>query len=147
MAHTGGNSLKVISLVSTGIPCHTKLRHEFVPAENDKTYTVSFWAKIDSNQGQSRKVDISIQSPDEEWPGFYTETIILDSLEWKEYKHSFVLEYKNWLEEVRVGLCIAQSDVDFWIDDFKFFEDKEIEVEKAVSVINKHIISWAETKF
>lgn len=149
-AHTGSKSLKVVGIVATGIASHTKVRHEFAPAENDKTFTISFWAKVDAEQGQSRNVDISIQSPDEEWPGFYGGTILLDSADWKEYTHTFVLDTEDLLEEVRVGLCVAQSDVDFWVDDFRFFEDKpddEIkEVKGDVTPVGRFTVTWGGIK-
>ena len=146
-AHTGSKSLKVVGVVATGIASHTKLRHEFVPAENDKTFTMSFWAKVDAEQGQSRSVDTTIQSQDEEWPGFYIETIVLDSTDWKEYTHTFALDVEDLLEDVRVGLCVAQSDVDFWIDDFRFFEDEEIkEVGGNVTSVFRSTVTWGNIK-
>jgi hypothetical protein len=149
-AHTGSKSLKVVGIAATGIACHTKVRHEFAPAENDGIFTVSFWAKVDAEQGQSRNVEISIQSPDEEWPGFYSETIVLDSADWKEYTHTFALNAEDLLEEVRVGLCVAQSDVDFWIDDFRFFEDEQDEEIKEVAgdVISagRFAVTWGGIK-
>ena len=84
----------------------------------------------------------SIQSPDKEWPGFYDATIILDSTDWKEYTHTFVLENEDLLNEVRVGLCIAQSDIDFWIDDFRFFEDTS----KAENSAGKRPLTWGKIK-
>lgn len=134
--------MKIVGVVATGVACHTKVRHEFIPAENDKTFTVSFWAKVDAKEGTSRKVEISIQSPDEEWPGFYSTTITLNSTDWKEYTRTFTLENENLLGEIRVGLCVAQSDIDFWIDDFRFFED----VPKAVNPSGKAAFTWGRIK-
>lgn len=45
-------------------------------------------------------------------------------------------------DEVRVGLCVAQSDIDFWIDDFKFFED----MPKSVKSLNKTPLTWGKIK-
>lgn len=123
------------------------MRHEFAPAENDKTFTVSFWAKVDAEQGQSREVDMSTHSPDEESPGLSGKTIVLDSTDWKEYTHTFVLDADCLLEEVRVGLCVAQSDVDFWIDDFLFFEDEPVDdTEKALAVLGKLPTVWGSIR-
>lgn len=141
-AHSGSKSLKIIGIFATGVAYHTKVRHEFVPAENKKIFTVSFWAKVDAKKGTSRNVDISIQSPMEEWPGFYNHTIVLDSTDWKEYKHTFIIKDEELLNEVRVGLCVAQSDIDFWIDDFKFYED----VPKSVRPLNKVPLTWGKIK-
>lgn len=134
--------MKIIGVVATGTAYHTKMRHEFIPAENYNTFTVSFWAKVDEKKGQNREVDISIQSQNKEWPGFYNKTIMLDSTDWKEYTHTFVLEYWELLEEVRVGLCVAQSDIDFWVDDFRFFED----IPKAVNRAGKSPLIWGKIK-
>jgi len=132
-AHTGSKSLKIVGIAATGIACHTKVRHKFVLAENDKIFTISFWAKVDAEQGQSRNVDISIQSPDDEWPGF-----------------TFVLDAEDLLEEVQVGLCVAQSDVDFWIDDFRFFQDEQDEETKEVAgdvtSAGKFAVTWGYIK-
>ena len=141
-AHTGNNSLKIIGIFATGLAYHTKVRHEFVPAENEKMFTVSFWAKVDETKGQSRKVDISVQSQNKEWPGFYNATITLDSTDWKKYTHKFFLKYWDTLDEVRVGLCVAQSDVDFWIDDFVFFEG----VPEKVNPAGKKTLTWGKVK-
>jgi hypothetical protein len=51
-----------------------------------------------------------------------------------------------------VGLSIAQSDVDFWIDDFRFFEgepwdEKDVDPEKfAVDSVDKLISAWGKIK-
>jgi hypothetical protein len=86
---------------------------------------------------------------DDPWPGFYSKTIVLDSTDWKEYTDTFVME-ADAAEGVWIGLSVAQSDVDFWIDDFRFFEggpsDEIRPVETAVSPIGKLLIPWGGIK-
>jgi len=56
------------------------------------------------------------------------------------------------VEDMWVGLSIAQSNVDFWIDDFRFFEgepwdEKDADLEKfAVNSMDKLISAWGRIK-
>lgn len=84
------------------------------------TYTVAFWAKVDANN-LSREVRLNIRTQSDPWAGFFARDIVLDSAEWKEYKISFLAEMVT-LGDVWVNLSVAQSDVSFWIDDFRFFQ-------------------------
>ena len=150
VAHTGKKSLKVVGIVATGTPWHTKVRHESVPVENGKTFTVAFWAKVDAEEEQSREVDVSVQLQDDEWPGSYNNTIVIDSTDWKEYTDTFAIT-ADVVESARIGLSVAQSDVDFWIDDFRFFEGEPVvdeikEAEKEVSPMDKLPASWGKIK-
>ena len=142
--------MKVVGIVATGTASHTKVRHEIIPATSGETLTVAFWAKVDAEQGQSREVKLSIQSPIDLWPGFYSENIVLDSTDWKEYTHTFDIE-KDGVEEVWVGLSVAQSDIDFWIDDFRIFggqlSDEIKQVETPVAPANKLPVSWGAIKY
>ena len=152
-AQTGNRSLRVVGIVATGKALNAKVRHEAVPAEVGGTFTIAFWAKVDAQEAQSREVDISVQMPDDDWPGFYNRTIVLDSTDWKEYTDTFVLEAEDVpagvVEEVWVGLCVAESDVDFWIDDFRFFEgepaDEIREPEnEPEDMVQEAVIRWGK---
>lgn len=149
VVHTGKRSLKVVGIIATGKALNAKVRHESVPVENGKTFTVAFWAKVDAKEGQSREVDVSVQMLHDPWPGFYNKTILLDSTDWKEYTDTFVVT-ADVVEDVWVGLSVAQSDVDFWIDDFRFFEDEPVDeikdVEKSVSPMGKLSVRWGDIK-
>lgn len=120
-AHTGTKSLKIIGLVATGNALNAKARHEMVPLEKARIFTIAFWAKVDAKEAPLRKVSISLQTSDDLWPGFYNKTLVLDSIEWKEYSDTFLVDV-NELNDAWPGLCIAESDIDFWIDDFRLFE-------------------------
>ena len=129
---------------------NAKVRHESVPVENGKTFTIAFWAKVDAEEGQSREVDVSVQMQGDSWPGFYKKTIVLDSTDWKEYADTFLIN-ADVVEDVWVGLCVAQSDVDFWIDDFRFFEGEPADEiirtpENEVSPMDRLPASWGVIK-
>lgn len=119
--------------------------------EQGKKFTIAFWAKVDADEGNSREVTTSVQMQRDPWTGFHSQAIVLDSTDWKEYFDTFtaIAEVE---EDMWVGLSIAQSDVDFWIDDFRFFEgDPEDEIgvdpEKfAVSPMMKSASTWGEVK-
>ena len=149
VAHSGSKSLKVVGIVFTGIASHNRLNHDLVQVEDGKTFTIAFWAKVDANEAQSRVVDVSTQMESHPWPGFYSETIVLDSTDWKEYTNTFVVTAGE-SERMWFGLAIAESDVDFWVDDIRFFEggpDDEIKLnETAVSPAGKLWVSWARIK-
>lgn len=135
--------------MATGNALNAKVRHEPVPVENGKKYTVAFWAKVDAGENQSREVTISVQMQQDPWPGFYNKNIVLDSTDWKEYTDTFVIE-ADAVTDVWVGLCVAQSDVDFWVDDFRFFEgepwDEIKDSYQSVNFLNRLPISWGSIK-
>jgi len=143
-AHNSQKSLKIIGIIATGNALNAKARHEPVPVENGKTFTVAFWAKVDANEGQSRKVDVSLQMQQDPWPGAYNKTIVLNSTDWKEYTAAFYIMAEE-LTDIWPGLCVAESDIDFWIDDFRFFEDRP-DAQKSVEQIKKLSASWGHIK-
>lgn len=85
--------------------------------ENDGEYTIAFWAKVDGSEGQSRPIWLSVQTTLE----FFDEEITLDSTDWKEYIVTFPTN--GWTGNARISLGISQTPTDFWLDDFRFFED------------------------
>jgi hypothetical protein len=117
--------------------------------ENGKTFTIAFWAKVDAGEGNSREVTTSVQMQHDPWTGFQSAAIILDSTDWKEYTDTFTAT-ADVVEDMWAGLSIAQSDVDFWIDDFRFFEgepaDEIKELVTAVSPMGKLPVSWGSIK-
>ena len=149
-AHTGRNSLKIVGITATGFATHTVVYHELVPAETDKIFTIAFWAKVDAEQGQNREASIYMQAQNDAWPGSYSKDIILDSTEWKEYTDTFEIVSDDEIESVWVGLAVAQSDVDFWIDDFRFFEgelsDEIGDSETAVTPVGRISVVWGYIK-
>ncbi|MBD3183669.1 hypothetical protein GF312_15365 [Candidatus Poribacteria bacterium] len=149
-AYSGSKSLKVVGIASTGIPWHTQVQHNLVPTLDADIFTVAFWAKVDSSEGLTREIDISAQMENDPWPGFHAETIVLDGIEWKEYKHTFIVD-RHIKEDMWIGLAVAGSDVSFWIDDIRFFEGgPEEEIfgqETSVKPGGKIFTVWGEMKF
>jgi hypothetical protein len=149
VVHSGGKSVKVVGIIATGFATHTRFSHDLVPVEGGKTFTVAFWAKVDANEAQSRPVDFSTQMESHLWPGLYSETIILDSTDWKEYTHTFLVTAGE-SELMWFGLFVAESDVDFWVDDVRFFEgtpaDEVSFNETSVSPVDKLRIVWGRIK-
>ena len=147
--HSGSNSLKIVGIFATGVPSHTRLNHDLVTVEGGKAFTIAFWAKVDGNEAQSRMVDINTQMESHPWPGFYKETIVLDSTDWKEYTHTFVVTAGE-SERMWFGLAVAESDVDFWVDDLRFFEGGPFDEiglnETPVSPASKLRVSWGRIK-
>jgi hypothetical protein len=149
VAHTGGKSLKIIGVQATGTGWHGKVRHESTSMENGGTFTIAFWAKVDASEANSRDVGTSVQMQHDPWTSYQGSDIVLDSTDWKEYFDTFVAT-ADVVEDMWVGLSIAQSDVDFWIDDFRFFEgepaDEITAVEAAVTPTSKLPVSWGSIK-
>jgi len=149
VVHSGSRSAKVVGIIATGTPSHTRFSHDLVPVEGGKQFTVAFWAKVDANEAQSRTVDFNTQMESHPWPGLYRETIVLDSTDWKEYTHTFLVTAGE-SERMWFGLFIAESDVDFWVDDVRFFEGTPADEisfhETAVEPVNKLCVSWGRIK-
>ncbi len=143
-AYLGNKSLKIVGIIATGQALHAKVRHEPVIAEGGKTFTISFWAKVDIKEGNSRPVDVSVQGENDSWPGFFNVTLILNSTDWKEYTCKVDMP-GSAIEKVWVGLCVSESDIDFWIDDFRFFES-EPNTGKAVNKMGKLPTLWGKVK-
>lgn len=120
-AHTGSRSMRVIGYRAAAVPSNRKVRHYAISASGG-TYTIAFWARVDATEALTREVDISARMfSGDKWPGFHNETIVLDSTDWKEYTDTFVVPLHT-SSYIYVGLAIGHSALDFWIDDFRFFE-------------------------
>ncbi len=125
-AHSGRRSLKVIGDKATGTFWHTKVKVENMSMEAGKNFTIAFWAKVDANEGESREVSTNVQMQHDPWIFYGGNHIFLDSTDWKEYFSTFTAT-ADVVEDMWVGLAIGQSDVDFWIDDFRFFEGEPMD--------------------
>jgi hypothetical protein len=150
-AHTGKRGLKIIGVKASGTGWHAKLRYENSSMEQGKKFTIAFWAKVDASEGEKRPMSTSVQMQHDPWVSYHSADIVLDSTEWKEYFDTFtasdIVDKDMW-----VGLSLADSDVDFWVDDFRFFEGEprdEIGVEPdkfAVDPTDKLTGSWGKVK-
>jgi len=151
-AHTGKKSLKVIGVKATGTDWHAKVRHMNSSMESGKKFTIAFWAKVDIKEGKRRDVTAGLQMQHDPWTGYHSLVIPLESTEWQEYVDTFDatadVDADMW-----VALAVAQSDVDFWIDDFRFFEgtikDEKVESppKMAVNSGEKLADTWGRIKY
>ena len=150
-AHTGKKSLKIIGFKATGTDWHAKVRHMNSSMESGKKFTIAFWAKVDVNEGKKRDVTTGLQMQHDPWTGYHSLTITLESNDWLEYFDTFEAT-ANVDADMWVALSIAQSDVDFWIDDFRFFEGMPkdeivLELPKiAVNHTEKLTSTWGRVK-
>lgn len=126
-AYSGRRSLKIIGVEATGTDWHAKIRYDNMSMEAGKKFTIAFWAKVDANEGESREVSTSVQMQHEPWTFYRGNTILLDSIEWKEYFDTFTAT-ADVAGDMWVGLAIAQSDVDFWMDNFRFLEGEPSDI-------------------
>lgn len=143
----GEQCLKVIGVQATGTNWHAKVKQLNVSMEGGKEYTVIFWARAE----KPRQVSVNIQIQQDPWDFLQGGDIQLTGQEWEEYKLTFVastdVQRLMW-----VGLAIAQSDVDFWLDNFRFFEgqpEDEISLDgepQSVDAKQKLTTQWASVK-
>ncbi len=113
----GEQCLKVIGVQATGTNWHAKVKQLNVSMEDGKDYTVKFWARAK----EARQVSVNIQIQQDPWQFISGGDINLKGTDWEEYTYTF-LAGQDVDRIMWVGLSIAQSDVDFWIDNFRFFE-------------------------
>ena len=143
----GKQSLKVIGIKATGTDWHAKIRHESTSMRAGKQYTVAFWARSE----KPRAVSLSIQMQHDPWTFYQGGEFQLAGPDWAEYTLTFNAT-ADVDRDMWVGLAIAQSDVDFWVDSFRFFEgelkDEIVEegVPKAVDPKAKLSITWGDIK-
>ena len=142
----GKQSLKVIGHKATGTDWHAKVRQLDMSMKAGETYTVIFWARSE----KPRQVSLSLQMQHDPWTFYQGGNINLVGPEWTEYHITFNstadVERDMW-----VGLAIAQSDVDFWIDNFRYFEgDPEDDLSRdtpfPVDAREKLATQWGEIK-
>ena len=142
----GKQSLKVIGHKATGTAWHAKVKQRDVSMKAGETYTVIFWARSE----KPREVTLSVQMQHDPWTFYQGGAINLLGDEWMEYHITFNstadVEKDMW-----VGLSIAQSDEDFWIDNFRYFEgepedDLNRETPFPVDAKEKLTTQWGEIK-
>ena len=142
----GKQSLKVVGHKATGTGWHAKVKQRDVSMKSGETYTVIFWARSE----KPREVSLSVQMQHAPWTFYQGGAINLLGPEWTEYHITFQsgadVERDMW-----VGLAIAQSDVDFWIDNFRYFEgepedDLNRETPFPVDPKEKLATQWGEIK-
>ena len=142
----GKRSLKIVGHKATGTAWHAKIRQLDTSMKSGEKYTVIFWARSE----KPRLVTLSIQMQHDPWTVYQGGEINLLGPEWMEYHITFQsnadVERDMW-----VGLSIAQSDVDFWIDNFRYFEgepedDLNRETPFAVTASQKLATQWSEIK-
>lgn len=146
----GDKCLKVIGIKTTGTAWHAKVKQRNVSMRKDEEYTVIFWARSET----PREVLVNVQKQGDPWDnhlqGLPRPAIILTGAEWAEYHYTFTAKV-DVVRDMWVGLSIAQSDVDFWIDSFRFFEgepedDLTREEPFPVDAKEKLTTQWASVK-
>lgn len=142
----GNQSLKIVGHKATGTAWHAKIKQRDVSMKSGETYTVIFWARSE----KPREVALSIQMQHDPWTFYQGGAINLLGPDWMEYHITFQsgadVERDMW-----VGLSIAQSDEDFWIDNFRYFEgepedDLNRETPFTVDPKEKLATQWGEIK-
>ena len=113
----GNKSLKIIGVKATGTAWHAKIKQRDVSMEKGEEYTVIFWARSE----KPRQVTLSVQMQHDPWTFWQGGNIDLLGPEWQEYFITFIAK-DTVVNDMWVGLSIAQSDVDFWLDNFRYFE-------------------------
>ncbi len=142
----GDKSLKVIGVKATGTAWHAKVKQRDVSMEKDEEYTVIFWARSE----KPRQVTLSIQMQHDPWTFWQGGNIDLLGPEWQEYFITFIAK-DTVVNDMWVGLSIAQSDVDFWLDNFRYFEgepkdDLSRDEPFPVDAKEKLTTQWASVK-
>lgn len=143
----GEQCLKVIGVQATGTNWHAKVKQLNMSMEGGKEYTVIFWARAE----KPRQVSVNIQIQQDPWQFISGGDINLAGTDWEEYTYTF-LAGQDVDRIMWVGLSIAQSDVDFWLDNFRFFEgqpDDEISLDgepQSVDAKGKLTTQWASVK-
>ncbi|MDE0089383.1 MAG: carbohydrate binding domain-containing protein [Candidatus Poribacteria bacterium] len=142
----GEKCLKIIGIKATGTNWHAKVKQRNVSMEKGKTYTVIFWARSE----KPRQVSLNIQEQQDPWTFWQGGDINLTGPEWEEYFVTFNAK-EDVARNMWVGLSIAQSDVDFWLDNFRYFEgepedDLSIDEPFPVDAKEKLTTQWASVK-
>ena len=140
-------SAKINQSIASANAANVRAFYNNVPMEKNKTYTIAFWAKVDAKDGNKRELALNIQTLDDPPKQVFLKTITLDSVDWKEYV--YVVPPKDLEGLVRVEFLVGLSAVDFWFDDFRFFEGEpadEMKGETMVTPIKKIPVSWGDIK-
>jgi hypothetical protein len=150
-AHTGKKSAKIIQTKISVNASNVKILHYNIPFEKSKTYTLAFWAKVDAREGNSREFNLFMGAMDNPITIILNKTVVLDSTEWKEYVYTFTAP-DDYDSKIWLSLYVGLSDVDFWIDDVRFFEgelsDEIGNRETIIKLLNRifQSVSWGGVK-
>lgn len=142
----GNQSLKIVGHIATGTGWHAKIKQKDVSMRADKKYTIIFWARSE----KARPAQFNVQIQQDPWDFLQGGDFTIKGPEWEEYSLTFTASQTvNRL--MWVSLAIAQSDIDFWIDNFRFFEgevDDELGREDTFPVDAKEKLTtqWASVK-
>jgi len=147
--HLGKRCLYIKCEVVSGTGWHAKVRQDSSSMEAGEKFTIAFYAHAE----KPRIVSISVQMQHDPWTFYEGGDIPLESGEWKQYSHTFT-PTADVVNDMWVGLAIAQEAVDFWLDDFRFFEGElkdELEppggkTEFAVNPAGKLAAIWSQIK-
>ena len=146
--HLGKRCRHIVCDKVSGVNWHAKVRQDSSSMESGKQFTVAFYARIE----KPRTVSISIQMQNDPWTFYEDGDIRLDSEEWKQYSHTFTAT-ADVVNDMWVGLAIAQDAVDFWLDDFRFFEgelkdelEPPVPMEQTVNPVGKLATVWSRIK-
>ncbi len=117
----GKKSLKIIGHEATGTAWHAKVKQKSVSMQKGEKYSVVFYARSE----KPREVLVNFQMQHDPWVNYLNNQpsplINLAGPEWEEYTYTFTAT-ADVSRDMWVSLSIAQSDVDFWIDNFRYFE-------------------------
>ncbi|HGJ64008.1 TPA: hypothetical protein ENS27_01320 [bacterium] len=150
-SHSGKNSAFVSLKKPSANASNVQILKHNIPFEKSKTYTLKFWAKLDVRDGRFREFDLVMQAMDNPVTILLYETVILDSIDWKEYVYTFKAP-DDYNGKIWLGLWVGLSDIDFWIDDIRFFEgepsDEIGNIETIKKLLNKILssASWGGIK-
>lgn len=146
-AYKSKKSAKISQSIASANATNVRAFYNNMPMEKNKTYTIAFWAKVDAKDGNKRELALNIQTLDDLPKQVFLKTITLDSVDWKEYV--YVVPPKDLEGPVRVEFLVGLSNIDFWFDDFRFFEGEPLDETKGATMvmpINKIPVSWGEIK-
>ncbi len=122
-AHHRKQALKVIGYLSTCCGFHAKVKQATTEMIPNKRYTMRFWAFAES----PRIVFLTIYGKQDPWKIYYEEAISLIGQKWKVYQTTFTFHEgafakRDAREGIWVAISMGNSEVDFYLDDFRFFE-------------------------
>lgn len=134
-----------------GKASNLQVRYLNIPFDKGKTYTLAFWARLDEREGRFREFDLLMGAMDNPITSLLSEAVMLDSIDWKEYVYTFVAP-DDYGGDVWLGFFVGSSDMDFWIDDVRFFEgepsDEIGNIETIIKLLNRIFksASWGGMK-